>query len=665
MRRIAQVVFVLTLAWPAAGALGPDNVATLATRWTKPGGGVTGDPVLRDGRVYVGAWDGKVFALDPATGTQIWSRDVGGPVSGAVTPLDDGGICYGTLSGTVGCLDGATGAVRWTTELSDPAEGRVWSGPLVANGRVFAGIAGLTDQPCTRGRLVALDLADGHELWRFYTIPEKICTTDTATACTTDGDCPSSGTCIEGQGAGVTATPTADPSGTWVYMNTVGCYTFPSIGESDSMFKIDAATGTVAWRNRVSAPEQFGACENDTGIDCGTDGDCGLGNVCTTKAAYHDFGFVNGPLRIEVPDGIGGTKPLIVSGSKNGTLYAFDEATGDIAWANVVRVTPITPSFAGFGLFNGALAYADGRLFAALYQLAPARVCSTDGRKRCDEDADCVSVGGTCPAEPKHLMAFDAATGDTLWEQEIGASWSHVAVANGVVYAGTQATDGDSDASWLYAHDAGTGERLGTFSLPAASAARPLVAGDSVIVGYGITGGGVLALSLCGNGVVDPGETCDVGPAGNACCSPACALAAVGTACDDADACTGPDTCTAQGACTGSIASTSQVACSLDAFEASPCGGEMIPKGLAKAVHRGIARVERLLGKAVQLGGAGKTDRAEHLRTQAGKALDAIGAKVTKAAASRKTSKRISAECRATFDGLISSRRAVLDGFPL
>ena len=65
-------------------------------------------------------------------------------------------------------------------------------------------------------------------------------------------------------------------------------------------------------------------------IDCGVDADCGVGETCKDKAAYHDFGFLNGPMRIEVPDGVGGTKPLIVSASKNGTLYAFDEATGDI-----------------------------------------------------------------------------------------------------------------------------------------------------------------------------------------------------------------------------------------------------------------------------------------------------------------------------------------------
>src|SRR5262249_61929003 len=99
------------------------------------------------------------------------------------------------------------------------------------------------------------------------------------------------GTCVIGRGAGVTATPALDPTGEWIYMNTVGCYTFPSIGESDSMFKVEASTGNVSWRNRVSRPEQFGMCSADTGIDCGVDGDCaGVGGACPEEAADHDLG---------------------------------------------------------------------------------------------------------------------------------------------------------------------------------------------------------------------------------------------------------------------------------------------------------------------------------------------------------------------------------------
>ena len=666
MRRFVRLI-ALVLLGPAVApaAMTPGNVATLVPKWTADVGGVTGGAILRDGRLYVGSWGSRVVALDPVTGAQIWSRTVGGPVSGRVFTLDDGGVCYATVSppgGEAGCLEGATGAVRWQRSIADPLEGSAWSGPVAANGRLFVGVAGFADNPSSRGRLLALDLATGNELWRFYTIPEKVCTTDTAVECTSDGDCPDGGTCVLGRGGGVTATPSVDPSGEWVYMNTVGSFTFPSIGESDSVFKIAASDGTVAWRRRVSAPEQFGACVNDGSVDCGVDAHCaGVGGTCQEKNFYHDFGFVNGPLRIEVPDGLGGTKVLIVSGSKNGTLYAFDEATGADAWTNVVRNEPVTPGFGGYGLFNGAIEHADGRIFAALYFMIPARGCSNDPGKSCDADDDC--PGGTCPTEPKHLMAFDAVTGATVWEEEIGRSWSHVGVANGIVFAGTQSTDGDSDASWLYAHDVASGARLATFPLPQSSTARTIVDGNTAYVGFGIGTGGVMALSLCGNGTLDEGETCDAGAGGQSgCCSPSCTFEPAGFTCDDGDPCTGGDQCN-EGACSGGVTTLDQLGCTLDAFAAAPCGDATLPKALSRTIDRAVARVERLFAKAAELAASGKTERAERLRAKATKSLRTIATKAGKAAAARKESKRITAECRAALDALVASRTAVLESF--
>src|SRR4029079_17605918 len=120
---------------------------------------------------------------------------------------------------------------------------QIWGSPTVAGNRVFMGIASHSDVPCTNGPLMAVDLDTGTIVWTHQNIPDQVCTSDTTVACTVDGDCPSGGTCVQGRGAGVTATVATDETGEFVYMNSVGCYTFPSIGDSDSLFKIDAVSG--------------------------------------------------------------------------------------------------------------------------------------------------------------------------------------------------------------------------------------------------------------------------------------------------------------------------------------------------------------------------------------------------------------------------------------
>ncbi|MFQ5514437.1 MAG: PQQ-binding-like beta-propeller repeat protein, partial [Myxococcota bacterium] len=481
MREAGRTVWILLTACALAGSaqaqIGPDNVTDLQLAWDFPlGAAVTSSPTLAHGRLYVSSWNGKVYALDPASGNELWSFDSGSGfitgVQSTVLATPDGRVLFGDSAAKVYSLNGSDGSVVWSRAVGNPAVDHIWSGLATSNGRLFVSVASHNDLPCTNGRLVALDLATGADLWTLQTVPDRVCTNDTGVECSTDADCLALGTdpnasCTPALGAGVTATVSFDPAGSAVYMNTVGCFTFPSVGDSDTIFKIDAATGTVLWKNRVQPPEQFGACEDDPSIDCGTDADCPSG-VCKPKAFYHDFGFLNGPIPVEVDDGQGGTRALIVSGSKDGTLYALDDADGSILWTNQVLPTPVTPDFAGFGLFNGPLAFADGRFFAALYQFSPA----------------------TVPA-PDHLQAFDAVTGATVWTDDIGPAWAGTTASNGVVFVGTNAS------SEFFAYDAASGTRLTSFSLPATTVSRANIDGDALYIGYGLFGaGGVRAYRL-------------------------------------------------------------------------------------------------------------------------------------------------------------------------
>jgi outer membrane protein assembly factor BamB len=456
----------------------PDNVSSLDLRWDfQLPAGVTSSPTVTENFVYVSSWNGVVYALNKETGEVIWSFDTGTAASigvqSTVTLAPGGQVLFGDSQANVYMLNGLTGEVIWQRSVGNPNVDHIWSSATVANGRVFFGVASHSDQPCTQGRTVALDLASGSPLWTRVNVPDGICRNDTSVECSSDAEC-GGGACVAAKGAGVTATVATDATGDSVYLNTIGCFTFPSVGDSDSILKLDAATGETIWATRVDPPEQFGFCiDSPAGaapIECGSDAMCGDAGPCATKNFYHDFGFVNGPIPIEVPAAGGGTKTILVSGSKNGTLYALNDADGSIAWANAVLPKPLTPGFAGFGLFNGALDVEDGRIFAALYEFVPA----------------------TRP-RPKHLMAFDATDGSILWgADDLRPSWAHVKAANGVVFAGS------NGAPVFYAHDAETGARLAEFPLPAITSSQPTVDGTSLYVGYGIFGrvGGVQAYIL-------------------------------------------------------------------------------------------------------------------------------------------------------------------------
>ena len=507
-RCIARIAFValslsLGLSWLTAHAsVTPATVGALSEKWDFPTTAVTASPVLAGGLLYVSSWDGFVYALDPGDGSTTWSYDTGsGSFMGVqATPLvtSAGTVCVGDSAINVTCLDSTTGAVVWgPVNLGVGGVDNIWSGLAESNGRLFVSVSSILDTPCTKGRLVALDLATGAHLWTKQTVPDRICQTDTTEECATNSDCSLGGDCVDAVGAGMTATVSFDPSGDALYMNPVSCFTFPSVGDSDSIKKVDATDGSLIWQTRITPIEQFGFCADTPEDDCGLDGDCTTGTCTVPKGVFRDTGFLNGPNPVEVPDGAG-TKTLLISGSKNGTLYALNESDGSIAWTNEVRPHPVAPGFAGFGLFNGPLAIADGRVFAALFQLAPARVCDNDPGTGCTADGDC--LGGSCLSEPDHLMAFDASDGSLLWSDDIGPSWSAVSVVDGVVYVGTNDTDPADDSSTLFAYSAETGARLSEFKLPKSTVSRAVVDGDSLYVGYGIfgPGGGVRALhSAC------------------------------------------------------------------------------------------------------------------------------------------------------------------------
>ena len=69
-------------------------------------------PVFKDNVIYFGGDDGNVYAVDAATGRQIWKRATNGPVP-ATPAIANGTVYIGSYDGKFYALNAQTGALKW------------------------------------------------------------------------------------------------------------------------------------------------------------------------------------------------------------------------------------------------------------------------------------------------------------------------------------------------------------------------------------------------------------------------------------------------------------------------------------------------------------------------------------------------------------------------
>jgi quinohemoprotein ethanol dehydrogenase len=137
-------------------------------------------PLVIDGVMYVtSAWS-KVFALDAKTGVPLWTYDPKVPGQVGVNACCDavnrgvaawkGRVYLGTLDGRLIALDAATGKPIWEV-ATVPAGGRytITGAPRVVKDMVLIGNGGA--EMGMRGYVTAYDAETGRQMWRFYTVP--------------------------------------------------------------------------------------------------------------------------------------------------------------------------------------------------------------------------------------------------------------------------------------------------------------------------------------------------------------------------------------------------------------------------------------------------------------------------------------------------------------
>ena len=321
---------------------GPGPIADASLRWKLTADGpIRSMPVVAGGLVYLAADSGSLYALDLATGRQLWlahasrsnlstpdivggtlivgtadglrafdaktgeprwSVATDGPVTGA--PADTGGtVVFATGAGMVVAVDASTGLESWRADATAP----VYSSPAIGGGIVVVGT--------NEGSIVALGLADGAFRWR-----------------TDVGDAGRVGTpaIVEG---GVFASTGLDADGP----------------PSHHIIAMDPATGTILWRyaNSTSDAVYTPALREGRAFVTSEDGSVVALDMATGTVAW--TAPVDGP--VEIVAAIAGT--AVYAASNGGSAFAIDAATGRELWRVPIRGTPSGPTVAGGLLLIG------------------------------------------------------------------------------------------------------------------------------------------------------------------------------------------------------------------------------------------------------------------------------------------------------------------------
>jgi polyvinyl alcohol dehydrogenase (cytochrome) len=408
-----------------------------------------GAPTIIGDRVFVAGGDGRIHSLDLHSGCIYWTYVPMAPSRTSITVSPDAKLAFfGDQQGRVYAVDAATGALVWKTELETHPFAMVTGAPKLDGERLYVPMSsaeegGASDPKyacCTfRGSVSALNIRTGAVLWRTYTIASR------AQKMSTKAD----GTALFGpSGVGVWGSPALDPVRHVLYIGTGDNYSDPGTANSDAIMALNLKNGRILWVKQLTAEDRW-----NIGCVVADKSNC-------PKDSGGDFDIGASPILLTLSSG----KRLLIIGKKSGVAYGLDpDDHGKTVWSTRIGKGGILGGIEFGGAADNANVYlpvsdwdhGDPRVGGGMVALdnatgkkiwstaAPAPACI--GKPGCSaaQEAPATLIPGAVfsGSLDGHIRAYDVLDGKILWDFDTAQDFETVNLVKShggsINYAGT------------------------------------------------------------------------------------------------------------------------------------------------------------------------------------------------------------------------------------
>jgi alcohol dehydrogenase (cytochrome c) len=281
--------------------------------------GQESQPIIKDGVMYVTASYSRVFAIDIATGEELWEYD--SKLPDAIMPccdvinrgvaIYDNLVIFGTLDAKLVALDRKTGKVVWKQKVADYKDGySITAAPQIVNDKIITGVAG--GEFGIVGKVEARDPKTGEVIWSRPTVEGHMGYLNGKENGITGGEAGKTwpGDTWKNGGASTWLGGTYDPETNLIYMGTGNPAPWNShLRPGDNLYSssrlaINPDTGKIVWSFQSTPHDGW------------------------------DFDGVNEVISFDYKDKDGKTVKAAATADRNGFFYVLNRENGKFITAN-------------------------------------------------------------------------------------------------------------------------------------------------------------------------------------------------------------------------------------------------------------------------------------------------------------------------------------------